>query len=146
MQSHYCKPFVNSFHNKCILSAQRTGYSVSDFGINADDNAEIIFLVHPNVPTSTSELLGVPTLMSRMLASEQTLDFGFGQTDSLTGRLKALLNDYSDGLAIPKELIQNADDAGATEVRERNVNFRSNLSKNFNKTESAIAMSISHLS
>ena len=104
-------------HN-CISCADRTGYSVSDFGINSDDNAEKIFLVHPNVPTSTSELLGVPTLMSRMLAAEQTLDFGFGQTDSLTGRLKALLNDYSDGLAIPKELIQNADDAGATEVCE----------------------------
>uniref|UniRef100_A0A1I8GVE8 SAC domain-containing protein n=1 Tax=Macrostomum lignano TaxID=282301 RepID=A0A1I8GVE8_9PLAT len=30
--------------------------------------------------------------------------------------LRNILRDYSDGLAIPKELIQNADDAGATEV------------------------------
>jgi sacsin len=94
---------------------------MSDFGVNVggsvDDETERISLVHANVPTSTSEILGVPTLMSRMLAAEQALDFGFGQTDSLTGRLKALLDDYSDGLSIPKELIQNADDAGATEVR-----------------------------
>ena len=54
--------------------------------------------------------------MSRMLEAEQPLDFGFGQTDSLTGRIHALLDDYADGLAVPKELIQNADDAGATEV------------------------------
>jgi len=57
--------------------------------------------------------------MSRMLEAEQPLDFGFGQTDSLTGRLRALLDDYADGLAVPKELIQNADDAGATEVSNK---------------------------
>ncbi|PAA80827.1 hypothetical protein BOX15_Mlig021845g4 [Macrostomum lignano] len=39
-----------------------------------------------------------------------------GQSESLTRRLRNILRDYSDGLAIPKELIQNADDAGATEV------------------------------
>uniref|UniRef100_A0A1I8JEX0 Reverse transcriptase domain-containing protein n=1 Tax=Macrostomum lignano TaxID=282301 RepID=A0A1I8JEX0_9PLAT len=39
-----------------------------------------------------------------------------GQSESLTRRLHNILRDYSDGLAIPKELIQNADDAGATEV------------------------------
>ena len=60
--------------------------------------------------------LGVPTLMSRMLDAEE-LDFSFGQTDSLTHRLNVLLQDYTDGFAVPKELVQNADDAGATEVR-----------------------------
>ena len=59
--------------------------------------------------------LGVPTLMSRMLDAEE-LDFSFGQTDSLTHRLNVLLQDYTDGFAVPKELVQNADDAGATEV------------------------------
>ena len=58
---------------------------------------------------------GVPTLMSRMLDAEE-LDFSFGQTDSLTHRLSVLLQDYTDGFAVPKELVQNADDAGATEV------------------------------
>ncbi|PAA51019.1 hypothetical protein BOX15_Mlig007813g2 [Macrostomum lignano] len=39
-----------------------------------------------------------------------------GQSEPFTRRLKRLLDEYSDGLAVPKELLQNADDAGATEV------------------------------
>lgn len=102
---------------------------MSDLGLNselANDDVEVdddfspLRLVHANVPTRTCEVLGVPSLMSRMLEAEQPLDFCFGQTDSLTGRLRALLDDYADGLAVPKELIQNADDAGATEVRDSN--------------------------
>ena len=50
-----------------------------------------------------------------MLDAEE-LDISFGQSDSLTHRLNSLLLEYSDGFAIPKELVQNADDAGATEV------------------------------
>ena len=47
------------------------------------------------------------------------IDFsGFGQSEPLTNRLKRLLEDYTDGFAIPKELVQNADDAGATEVNQ----------------------------
>ena len=57
--------------------------------------------VHPNVPTATSEALGVPTLMSRMLDVEE-LDFSFGQSDSLTHRLNVLLQEYTDGFAVPK--------------------------------------------
>ena len=34
----------------------------------------------------------------------------------MTLRLKQLLKDYEDGLPIFKELIQNADDANATEI------------------------------
>ena len=54
--------------------------------------------------------------MSRMLEAEE-LDFSFGQSDSLTHRLNVLLQEYVDGFAVPKELVQNADDAGATCVR-----------------------------
>ncbi|PAA47614.1 hypothetical protein BOX15_Mlig015937g2 [Macrostomum lignano] len=39
-----------------------------------------------------------------------------GQSESLTDRIRGLLGEYSDGLAVPKELLQNADDAGATEL------------------------------
>ena len=53
--------------------------------------------------------------MSRMLDAEE-LDISFGQSDSLTHRLNTLILEYADGFAIPKELVQNADDAGATEV------------------------------
>ena len=96
----------------CDQEWMRQGYDMKDL---AEDNEELLF-VHPNVPNSTSEALGVPTLMSRMLDAEE-LDFSFGQSDSLTHRLSVLLQEYTDGFAVPKELIQNADDAGATEVK-----------------------------
>ena len=40
----------------------------------------------------------------------------FGQREPLTRRIRTLLKDYPDGLSIPKELLQNADDAQATEA------------------------------
>ena len=40
----------------------------------------------------------------------------FGPHEPLVLRLKNILRDYKDGLTIIKELLQNADDAGATEV------------------------------
>ena len=83
-----------------------------------EDEEMEYFYVHPNIPNSTAELLHVPTLMNRMLEPDE-LDFGeeFGQEEKLTRRLSRLLEDYTDGFAVPKELVQNADDAGATEVR-----------------------------
>ena len=41
----------------------------------------------------------------------------FGQAESLTSRLKTILDMYPDGNPIFSELIQNADDAGASIVR-----------------------------
>ena len=83
-----------------------------------EDEEMEYFYVHPNIPNSTAELLRVPTLMNRMLEPDE-LGIGeeFGQEEKLTCRLRRLLEDYTDGFAVPKELVQNADDAGATEVR-----------------------------
>ena len=47
--------------------------------------------------------------------SEDTFEDA-GQCEPLTTRLKNILTDYKDGLTIIKELLQNADDAEATEV------------------------------
>ena len=41
----------------------------------------------------------------------------FGQKVDLTGRIREVLANYPEGTTILKELIQNADDASATEVR-----------------------------
>ncbi len=41
----------------------------------------------------------------------------YGQHEELTDRLSILLNGYKDGLTIFKEIIQNADDAKATQVK-----------------------------
>lgn len=73
---------------------------------------------HPNIAKSTAQLLGVPPSKYRMLdPDEMNIGDEFGQEEKLTRRLNRLLEDYTDGFAVPKELIQNADDAGATEVR-----------------------------
>ncbi|CAH1796047.1 unnamed protein product [Owenia fusiformis] len=101
--------------NECTFCDEewlRKGHDLSDL----EEDEEQILFVHPNIPNTTAEILGVPTLMSRMLDAEE-LDLSFGQSDPLTRRLKNLLTEYTDGFAVPKELIQNADDAGATEVK-----------------------------
>ena len=82
------------------------------------DDGEMDFLmVHPNIPAETAELLNVRSLSNCLLdPDELALGEEFGQEEKLTRRLNRLLEEYADGFAVPKELIQNADDAGATEV------------------------------
>ena len=96
----------------CDTEWLRQGFDLMEF-----DEQDGITFIHPLLPVATAEALRVPTLMSRMLHAEELSVTGFGQSESLTNRLKHLLEDYTDGLAIPKELIQNADDAGATEIK-----------------------------
>ena len=95
----------------CDVDWLRRGFEVTDF--SAEDN---ITFIHSELPLATAAALSVPTLMSRMLHAEELAVTSFGQSEPLTDRLRKLLEDYSDGMAIPKEIIQNADDAGASEV------------------------------
>ena len=83
---------------------------------NTPVDEERYFFVHPNIPNSTAELLQVRTLRNQLLEADEIGD-EFGQEEKLTCRLNRLLEEYTDGFSVPKELIQNADDAGATEVR-----------------------------
>jgi len=84
-----------------------------DFDI--EDLKADVFLIHQLIPLATAERLNIPSLISRTLGVVD-LDIGFGQSEPLTRRLNAILRDYTDGLAVLKELIQNADDAGASEI------------------------------
>ena len=88
--------------------------------LERDENDEDLSFsyVHPNIPNSTAELLLVRSMTNRMLEPDE-MEIGdeFGQEEKLTSRLNRLLEEYTDGFAVPKELVQNADDAGATEVR-----------------------------
>jgi sacsin len=45
-----------------------------------------------------------------------TLGFDFGQSERLTTRLRGIIRNYPRGIGILKELIQNADDAGASRL------------------------------
>ena len=84
-------------------------------GTQAEEERDCFF-VHPNIPHSTAELLQVRTRRNQLLEADEIGD-EFGQEEKLTRRLNRLLEEYTDGFSVPKELIQNADDAGATEVR-----------------------------
>ncbi|XP_013411447.1 sacsin [Lingula anatina] len=98
----------------CDMDWLQQGHDVTDI---SDEETESIFFVHEHVSMQTSEKLGVPTLMSRILDVEE-LDMNYGQSEPLTCRLHNLLKEgYTDGFSVPKELIQNADDAGAQEVK-----------------------------
>ena len=108
--------------NKCLRfePVERCMYSEdSEWLMTDDENEDMEYLyVHPDVPSHTAQRLGVPSLTNRMLEPEELyIGEEFGQEEKLTTRLNRLLEDYTDGFAVPKELIQNADDAGATEVR-----------------------------
>ena len=69
------------------------------------------------------EKVGARSLRRMLVASSaDTISVGlqsseaFGQHESLTSRLKHILQLYPDGPGILNELIQNADDAGASKV------------------------------
>ncbi|XP_078588971.1 sacsin-like [Branchiostoma floridae x Branchiostoma japonicum] len=91
--------------------------SWSDAQALLDDEDEEFKPLHKLVPLDTAQLLEVPSLSQRVVDAEE---FGFdqcGQHEKVTQRLKNILNDYPEGAGIFKELIQNADDARATEVK-----------------------------
>ena len=79
---------------------------------NASD--EEYNLIHPKV-TYLVPVLGITPLSDHLDITEDVFDDA-GQHEPLTTRLGNILREYKDGLTIIKEMIQNADDAGATEV------------------------------
>nr|KAG5705985.1 hypothetical protein BaRGS_010875 [Batillaria attramentaria] len=98
-----------------------------------DAEEQEIFCVLQDIHTSTAKSLGALDIRERALTGVEGLDFKYEQVEELTTRLHNLLNDsYTDGFSVPKELIQNADDAGASEVRflldeRENLDATSNL-------------------
>ena len=78
----------------------------------------MLFLIHELIPLQTAVRFEIPSLVNRALEAEGLgPDVAYGQSEPLTRRLHNILRDYSDGLAVLKELVQNADDAGANEIR-----------------------------
>ena len=104
---------------------------------NSDTSiTDVAFLVHKAISTETARLLGTPPL-SRKLAVTEPLGFQqSGPHEPVTTRLKNILKDHNDDMSTFKELIQNADDAGAVEVK-----FLLDWRKN--KTEKLLAPGLS---
>ncbi|XP_026867820.2 sacsin isoform X1 [Electrophorus electricus] len=105
---------------------------VDDLNDLLDDTTEPIILVHDDIPMKTAEWLRVPCLSTRLINPE---NLGFeqsGQTEPLTVRIKNILEEYPSVADIFKELLQNADDANATECSflidmRKNLDIRENL-------------------
>ncbi|XP_057477891.1 uncharacterized protein LOC130765480 [Actinidia eriantha] len=80
--------------------------------------------VHGNISIDVAEKLGVRSLRRMLLAeSADSMNLSlsgaaeaFGQHEALTTRLKHILEMYADGPGILFELVQNAEDARASEV------------------------------
>ena len=83
--------------------------------------------VHPKISSDVGEKIGVKSLRRQLVdTNSEQLDFGgipssqaeaFGQAESLTRRLRNIIEMYPEGPSILSELIQNADDSGATSVK-----------------------------
>ena len=91
-------------------------------------------ILHRKLDKEVALQLGVPSFTSKVFQGNQAKIFKpWGQKqEPLTKYLKRILENYQDGLAIVKELIQNADDAEATEVsilydRRSNENHKTSL-------------------
>ncbi|KAL3842998.1 hypothetical protein ACJMK2_020960 [Sinanodonta woodiana] len=86
--------------------------------MTSEDEEEDIYYVHEDVSSMTAEELGVKSLTQQLLSDTEELAIEeWGQQELLTTRLHRLLKEgYQDGFSVPKEIVQNADDAGARTV------------------------------
>ncbi|XP_033639906.1 sacsin-like [Asterias rubens] len=74
---------------------------------------------HGDIPHDRAKLLGIVTVTERQVAccsSSIGFERDFGQKEKLTDRLHSILKDYPNVSDVFKELLQNADDAGSTEI------------------------------
>ncbi len=87
---------------------------------------ESFYFIHPVISNDVAERLGVTSLQRCLLvhnadafpmALTGAAVEAFGQSEALTTRLRHILEAYPDGSGVLMELLQNADDAGATTVR-----------------------------
>ena len=87
--------------------------------VNDDEN--LMKVCHEKVNFSLAKKLGVKDVRQQML-QQYNLAFPsypgeeFGQREKLSARIKRIIGSYSSHEAILKELLQNADDAGASEL------------------------------
>ena len=88
---------------------------LKDFLTSSSEQDSILCFTHSRINPNLAKFLKVTPLSKEMDVSEDTF-CDAGQSEPLTVRLKNILMDYKDGVTIVKELIQNADDAEATEL------------------------------
>ncbi|GJN01337.1 hypothetical protein PR202_ga18596 [Eleusine coracana subsp. coracana] len=102
------------------------GHDISGGASNLalSSNKHVHNFVHGNISNDVAERLGVRSLRRLLLAeSSDSMNLSlsgvaeaFGQHEDLTTRLKHIVEMYADGPGILFELVQNAEDAKASEV------------------------------
>uniref|UniRef100_A0A1X7T561 Sacsin/Nov domain-containing protein n=1 Tax=Amphimedon queenslandica TaxID=400682 RepID=A0A1X7T561_AMPQE len=98
-----------------LIPVQEVSYTNNEVLCNiANASGEEYHLIHPKVSHLSAEL-GIAPLSDQLNITEDIFEDA-GQHEPITTRLRNILKEYKDGLTIIKEMIQNADDAGATEV------------------------------
>ena len=116
-----------------LVPASEAVYTDNDYlkeHIDSSDYEQSHKYVHKRISPKMAKFLGVQPLDEYLGVTEDAFEDS-GQSEPLTTRLRNILRDYKDGLTIIKELLQNADDAEATEVnicydaRSHNVPQRS---------------------
>ena len=90
-------------------------YTDMEFLTEYFESTEEKFTLCHNEINKLGELLHLIPL-SQKLGIADDMHEDVGQYESLACRIKNILRDYTDGITIVKELLQNADDAEATEV------------------------------
>ncbi|KAM8856973.1 sacsin [Synchiropus picturatus] len=76
-------------------------------------NNEKIYVTHEEIVKVTAEWLGIRLLSTHILKPELVGIEQCGQSEPITTRIKNILKEYDEEKDIFKELIQNAEDAGA---------------------------------
>ena len=101
-----------------LMEASDVVYTDNDFLKNflasSDPEEQEYTFVHRRIRPHLAHYLGLTPLTEHLEIAEDTFEEA-GQYETLTQRLKNILREYDGGLTIIKELIQNADDAEATE-------------------------------
>ena len=101
-----------------LVNSEDVVYTDNDFlkrYLSASDSSESFTFVNYRVSSQMACQLCLRPLSECLEISEDAFE-DVGQSEPLTVRLKNILKDYKDGLTIVKEMLQNADDAGATEM------------------------------
>ncbi|XP_030053603.1 sacsin-like [Microcaecilia unicolor] len=91
---------------------------------------ECFCVVHEDISLALATFLEVPLLSTKVLKPE--FFEPWGPSEPITLRIKNILREYSEQVDLFKEMIQNADDAGATICRflvdwRQNLEFRTSL-------------------
>ncbi len=111
-------PVETQFAWPKLVQATDVVYTDSEFlkdCLQSSEEKHSYQFVHNHISGSLAHYLGAAPLSEHLDISEDMFEDA-GQHEPLTTRLKNILRDYKDGLTIIKELLQNADDAEATEV------------------------------